>query len=78
MLAESYLNKGAIPSGFDRIDAGFSPCQCTSTGALWTNKPKRKGYPAIKNYHVLDYNLFYINIRDNVKLRVDKYLSQHP
>ena len=75
-VPDASLNKGAVPYTFDRIDAGYSTAWCTADGELWTRKPNRLGYPAIKNYHILDYSLFYINIRENVKLRVDKYLSQ--
>jgi len=76
-VPDASLNKGAVPYTFDRVDAGFSQAWCTSEGALWTYKPRKPGYPAIKNYHILDYNLFYINIRENVKLRVDSYLKKH-
>lgn len=76
-IAPAYLNKGAIPYRFDRIDSAFSKTQCTPDGALWTHKPKGRGYPAAKNYHILDYNLFYMNIRNNVKLRIDSYWKMH-
>ncbi len=75
-VPDASLNKGAVPYTFNRIDAGFSAAWCTSEGALWTHKPNKLGYPAVKNYHILDYSLFYVNIRENVKLRVDRYLSK--
>ena len=77
LTANAVLNQGAVPSTFDRIDAHYSDAKCAPGGELWTRKPKRSGYPVIKNYHVLDYGLFYMNIRENVKLRVDTYLRQH-
>jgi hypothetical protein len=30
----------------------------------------------MKNYHVGDYNLFWFNIRENVKQRCDAYIRQ--
>jgi len=31
----------------------------------------------VSNYHVFDYNLFYVNIRHNVRQRVEAYQKQH-
>lgn len=47
-------------------------------GVLWTNHPR---FPwsfllRTKNYHVGDINLFYVNIRENVKQRISAYLRQ--
>lgn len=47
-------------------------------GVLWTNHPR---FPwsfllRSKNYHVGDINLFYVNIRENVKQRISAYLRQ--
>ncbi len=44
---------------------------------LWVSKPK---FPWSflwwkKNYHIADYNLFYADIRQNVRLRVETYLN---
>ena len=30
----------------------------------------------IKNLHIYDYNLFWMNIRQNIKLRIDAFLSK--
>lgn len=47
-------------------------------GLLWINKPYFKGRAFIrtKRWHRADMNLFYMNIRENVALRIDKYLQQ--
>jgi hypothetical protein len=29
------------------------------------------------NYHMLDYSLFYMNIRNNAKLRANRYMEQY-
>jgi hypothetical protein len=42
---------------------------------LWINKPYVKGraFLRTKNWHRADMNLFYMNIRENVALRIEKY-----
>ncbi|MGZ3883811.1 MAG: DUF3089 domain-containing protein [Bacteroidia bacterium] len=75
--APASLNKGSVPIGFSRIDEGLADAKCGITGMLWVHKPKvdAKDYPQINSpfYHILDYNLFYVNIRENVKVRIDAY-----
>ena len=75
IYAPASLNKGSIPRGFNHIDIHAADAKCTPDGTLWVHKPKHKGYPNIFTYHVFDYNLFWMNIRENVKLRVDAYLT---
>jgi hypothetical protein len=45
---------------------------------LWTDKPRFFGniFFTSKNYHIADMNLFYLNIRENVKQRVDAYREE--
>ena len=42
---------------------------------LWVNKPRFFGSVLYKekNYHVGDYNLFYVNVRNNAVARVNSY-----
>jgi len=50
------------------------------SNVLWIEKP-RFPFSFIdrrKNYHPGDINLFYLNIRNNVKKRVDLWSAQHP
>lgn len=69
-------NRGGILKNFKKIRPGLSDAQ-NMDGMLWINKPKFFGNFLInwKRYHVVDYNLFYMNIRENVAERVEKYLS---
>jgi hypothetical protein len=48
-----------------------------ANGILEIQKPQEGGFVpmVMKNYHLYDYSLFYINIRENVKLRIQKYLE---
>lgn len=71
------LHRG-IMNNFERIvphtiGAGIEP----TSKILWIETPvvldEKKG--TIKNYHIWDYNLFWMNIRENVKVRIDAYLK---
>ncbi|MFN8261094.1 MAG: DUF3089 domain-containing protein [Chitinophagales bacterium] len=46
-------------------------------GILEIQKPQEGGFVpmVMKNYHLYDYSLFYMNIRENVALRIKKYLE---
>ncbi len=46
---------------------------------LWINKPYVKGrvFLRTKNWHRADMNLFYMNIRKNVAIRIEMYQSAH-
>jgi hypothetical protein len=46
-------------------------------GILWVNKPYVKGRWLLrkKNWHRADMNFFYMNIRENVALRIDAFLK---
>jgi len=66
-------NPGSVPRTFDRVDHYLIGAQCAPNGALWIDKPPKKGYPGLKNFHLCDYSLFYIDIRENVKRRIDAW-----
>ena len=69
-------NKGGVLRNFKKIRPGLSDAQ-NNEGMLWINKPKFFGNIFLnwERYHVADYNLFYINIRENVEQRVEAYLN---
>jgi hypothetical protein len=70
-------NHGSIPLRAKRMDVNLADARI-SQSILWVHKPKKSGYLRNnKNYHIMDYALFWMNIRENVKLRVDQYLSSH-
>jgi hypothetical protein len=77
--APDSLNKGGLPFTFDKKDKGVADAEISPNGLLWIHKPDRslKEYPRIntRNYHFLDYNLFYFNIRSNAKQRIDSYFK---
>jgi hypothetical protein len=74
--APESLNLGGTPYKFDRIDPGVTGAQCVD-GKLWVEKPERRGYIALgRNLHLMDYNLFYANIRENARQRVEAFERQ--
>lgn len=70
-------NKGGLPQTFNRVDMALTDAKISTTGLLWIHRPTVpvKNYPTInsKRFHILDYNLFYMNIRENVKLKTERY-----
>ncbi|MFK7954104.1 MAG: DUF3089 domain-containing protein [Ekhidna sp.] len=71
-------NKGGVLRSFKKIRPGLSDAQ-NQDGMLWINRPKFFGNFLINwdRYHVVDYNLFYLNIRENVEDRVESYLNKN-
>jgi Protein of unknown function (DUF3089) len=70
------LNKGGILKKYNKL----TPNVCNAViheGILWINKPNIAGSFLInmKNYHVGDINLFYMNIRENIQRRVSFFLK---
>lgn len=76
--ATNNFNMGGLPQAFDHTDKGLVDGQISSNGLLWAHRPHttKKEYPRTETsrYHVIDYNLYYMNIRENVKQRVEQYL----
>lgn len=45
---------------------------------LWVHNPHRSGYLRyVIHYHLADYNLFYMSIRENVALRINSYFMEN-
>jgi hypothetical protein len=69
--ADYTLNKGAVTLNFNQVRKGVSDAQIHN-GILWINRPHIPGslFLKMKNFHVGDINLFYMNIRENLRDRV--------
>jgi len=70
-------HKGAILRNFNkvfrqRVDAH------SQNGILWAHRPKFPFSFLMKtsNYHIADFNFYYIDVRENAKLRVKSYLDK--
>ncbi len=79
-LDENYVaatsSKGAVVRPFDKVRPQLCDAQ-VHQGLLWTTKPKFPGSFVLTSsvYHAGDYNLFYMDIRENVALRIKSYFK---
>jgi hypothetical protein len=74
--ASAKLNLGGTLRDFRKILPKLCDAQIQD-GVLRINKPNIKGklFLHINNYHIGDYNLFYMNIRTNAELRVKTFIE---
>ena len=74
-FAAKDLNHGGVGPGFKYVPQ-LADAQ-NHAGLLWINKPyiKGRGFIRTKRWHYADINLFYMNVRENVSLRVNKYFQ---
>lgn len=75
--ASRKLNKGSVLTKFNKVYKHTTDAQI-SNGILYVHKPK---FPwgflyTTKNYHIGDINLYYLNIRENVKQRIQKFKNK--
>jgi hypothetical protein len=76
--ASKHLNKGSVLTKFNKVYRYTTDARLEN-GLLYVKKPK---FPwsflyLSKNYHIADINLFYVNIRNNLRQRIDAYLRQY-
>ncbi|MBC8112442.1 MAG: DUF3089 domain-containing protein, partial [Verrucomicrobia bacterium] len=76
VYADRKLNKGGVGLGFKLTKTAVVDAQ-NHEGLLWIGKIDIPGSSFIKNknWHRADYNLFWMNIRENVALRIENYLK---
>ncbi|MBK9016743.1 MAG: DUF3089 domain-containing protein [Saprospiraceae bacterium] len=74
LAANKSLNEGMIARKFNQVLPQSADAKAVN-GVLWVHKPKFPGSLFFwkKNYHIADYNLFYVNIRKNAQHRVDSF-----
>lgn len=74
-VASRKENPGSILLKFNKVLPGIVNAE-VHDGVLWVQKPKFFGNILYTNpnYHIADYNLFYVSIRNNVKEREQAYL----
>jgi hypothetical protein len=70
-------NKGGVLTNFNKLAKGVAQAKL-SDKVLWTAKPKMFGSFLVKNqnYHIGDYNLYYVNVRENVIERMNAYKNE--
>lgn len=71
------LNTGAVLKNFKKVKKGLVDARVHGN-ILWACKPKFFGniFFTQKNFHVGDINLYYSNIRQNVKTRIKVFCKQ--
>lgn len=76
--AQAALNQGSVLRKYNKAYVNLCDAQ-NHQGLLWITKPKFFGsaFYRSKRYHIADYNLFYANIRNNVKVRIEAYQKQN-
>lgn len=73
--APGSLNQGAVLRDFSRVQPGMTDAQIEGP-VLWAEKPDFLGSALLgKNYHIGDYNLYYMNVRNNAAARLRVYLE---
>lgn len=78
-MSQPDQHKGGIGAGFSEKYSGqITAIVNEKTGILWVNLPEQteKKFMLARNYHVADYNLFYFDIRENVKQRIAAFFSK--
>jgi len=70
-------NPGSLLYNFNKISPQVAGA-INHNGVLWTPKPHFFGNFLIKtkNYHIADYNLYYVSIRKNAALRVTNFFEK--
>jgi hypothetical protein len=69
-------NMGSILRNLNKVYPATTDAQIHK-GVLWVSKPRFPGgvFFVIRNYHIADINLFYMNLRQNVEDRIRAYLK---
>jgi len=61
---------------------GFNGARCGDDGFLYLENEPGEAWQSLKmageNYHVYDYHMFYMNVRENAALRTTAWKSAHP
>ena len=75
--ADKKENKGSVLRDFNKIYKSTTDAQI-SNALLYVSKPKFPGsfFYFTKNYHVGDINLFYVNLRENIRQRIMAFWKQ--
>ncbi|AIZ65285.1 hypothetical protein PK28_15215 [Hymenobacter sp. DG25B] len=81
VTAPASLNKGGVRFDFDKIDPQVVDAK-VHDGIVWVHAPKPIGYPRFllpgrpelrHSFHIADYSLFYLNVRQNAAARVQAF-----
>jgi hypothetical protein len=70
------MHKGAVLLKFNKVYT-HTQSAAVSGNALWISKPRFPGafLYTTRNYHAGDYNLFYLDIREDIRRRINRFLN---
>ena len=74
-------NKGSVLRKLKKVYPALCSAQVVpKDGILWTDKPKFFGSFLLKtsNYHIADFNFYYMNVRENAQERAAAFLAKQP
>ena len=76
LIVSNQYNIGGLLKNYNKLIPKLVDAEI-HRNILWTRKPKFFGniFLTAKNYHIGDINLFYLNIKNNVGLRIQQYLK---
>lgn len=82
--ADASENLGSLPmvglTGIKPLTDANVGGRCGDDGILWIDRPQAEGFTAqvssTGSYHPYEFNLYWVNIRANVKQRADSYIQQ--
>lgn len=72
--AAAASNKGSVLQDFNKVRLNVASARI-GNGVLWTSRPRFPGSILMltRNYHIGDINLYYMDIRTNVRQRVNQF-----
>jgi hypothetical protein len=72
--ASKKMNTGSVLRNFNKVYYHVADAKINN-GILWINNPDFPGsfFVRMKNYHIADINFFYLNIRKNLRQRVEAF-----
>jgi hypothetical protein len=76
VFVDASKHLGAIKKNKENIYKNLFGAKC-GNGILEIQKPSISGYPPLmkNNYHLHDYSLFYVNLRENIAHRVELFFN---
>ncbi|MEM6319639.1 MAG: DUF3089 domain-containing protein [Bacteroidota bacterium] len=73
-------NRGSVLRKLKKVHPELCSAEVVpEKGILWTDKPKFFGSFLLKtsNYHIADFNFYYVNVRENARERVAAFLAKN-
>jgi hypothetical protein len=77
-IVDRKLNKGSVLYQFNKITPKVADA-INHEGILWSKKPHFLGSFLFRtsNYHIADYNFYYLSVRQNTVDRVNNYFKSN-